>query len=91
MASSVQMVSGGSILFWLPAYLKANYGMVGESIQFPLAICYTFAMIGSIGGGWFPMYFIKKGYAAYDGRMRAMLLIAIFPPRGIAGTATGIY
>ena len=53
--------------------------MVGESIQFPLAICYTFAMIGSIGGGWFPMYFIKKGYAAYDGRMKAMLLIAIFP------------
>lgn len=66
-------------LFWLPAYLKAQYGMVGESIQFPLAICYTFAMIGSIGGGWFPMYFIRKGYAAYDGRMRAMLLIAIFP------------
>ncbi|MBO9562399.1 MAG: MFS transporter [Niastella sp.] len=66
-------------LFWLPAYLKAQYGMVGESIQFPLAICYTFAMIGSIMGGWFPMYFIKKGYAAYDGRMRAMLLIAVFP------------
>lgn len=66
-------------LFWLPAYLKAQYGMVGESIQFPLAICYTFAMIGSIGGGWFPMYFIRKGYEAYDGRMRAMLLIAVFP------------
>jgi len=66
-------------LFWLPAYLKAQYGMVGESIQFPLAICYTFAMIGSIGGGWFPMYFIRKGYAAYDGRMRAMLMIAVFP------------
>lgn len=66
-------------LFWLPAYLKAQYGMVGESIQFPLAICYTFAMIGSIGGGWFPMYFMRKGYAAYDGRMRAMLLIAVFP------------
>lgn len=66
-------------LFWLPAYLKAQYGMVGESIQLPLAVCYTFAMIGSITGGWFPMYFIRKGYQAYDGRMRAMLLIAIFP------------
>jgi ACS family hexuronate transporter-like MFS transporter len=66
-------------LFWLPAYLKAQYGMTGESIQIPLAVCYTMAMLGSISGGWFPMYFIKKGYAAYDGRMRAMLTIAVFP------------
>jgi ACS family hexuronate transporter-like MFS transporter len=66
-------------LFWLPAYLKAQYGMTGEAIQFPLAVLYTMAMIGSISGGWFPMYFIKKGYQAYDGRMRAMLLIAVFP------------
>lgn len=66
-------------LFWLPAYLKAQYGMTGESIMFPLAALYTMAMIGSIGGGALPMYFIKKGYSAYDGRMRAMLLIALFP------------
>ncbi|MGZ8556964.1 MAG: hypothetical protein ACXWWC_01455, partial [Chitinophagaceae bacterium] len=33
----------------------------------------------SIAGGWFPMYFIKKGYNAYDGRMKAMLLIAFIP------------
>lgn len=25
------------------------------------------------------MYFIKKGYAAYDGRMKAMLMIAVIP------------
>jgi ACS family hexuronate transporter-like MFS transporter len=36
-------------------------------------------MIGSVGGGWFPMYFIRKGHLVYDGRMKAMLLIAIFP------------
>jgi ACS family hexuronate transporter-like MFS transporter len=36
-------------------------------------------MFGSIGGGWFPIYFIKKGYTPYDGRMKAMLLIAIVP------------
>ena len=45
----------------------------------PLAVLYTLAMVGSIGGGWFPMYFIKKGYTAYDGRMKAMLLIASIP------------
>jgi len=66
-------------LFWLPAYLKAQYGMVDEAIMLPLAVLYTMAMVGSIAGGWFPVYFIKKGFSAYDGRMKAMLLIAIFP------------
>lgn len=66
-------------LFWLPAYLKAQYGVVGRDVMFPLAVLYTISMFGSITGGWFPMYFIKKGYKPYDGRMKAMLLIAIIP------------
>ena len=36
-------------------------------------------MIGSIGGGWFPAYFFKKGYTPYDGRMKAMLMIGVIP------------
>lgn len=66
-------------LFWLPAYLKDQYGMTGTEITLPLAVLYSMTMFGSIGGGWFPMYFIRKGYKPYDGRMRAMLLIAFFP------------
>jgi len=66
-------------LFWLPKYLEAQYGMVKTEIMLPLAFLYTMTMFGSIGGGWFPTYFIKKGYNAYDGRMKAMLLIALFP------------
>ena len=66
-------------LFWLPAYLKAQYGMDKTAIAFPLTILYSMTMFGSIYGGWFPMYFINKGYAPYDGRMKAMLLIALAP------------
>ncbi len=66
-------------LFWLPAYLKAQYGMTGMQVAFPLAVLYTMSTAGSIMGGWFPMYFIKKGYEPYAGRMRAMLLIACIP------------
>jgi ACS family hexuronate transporter-like MFS transporter len=66
-------------LFWLPAYLKAQYGIVGEDVMLPLAVLYTISMVGSITGGWFPMYFIRKGYQVYDGRMKAMLTIALFP------------
>lgn len=66
-------------LFWLPAYLKARYGIMDEAVMMPLALVYTMAMVGSIAGGWFPMYFIRKGHMVYDGRMKAMLLIAFFP------------
>ncbi|MBK9465905.1 MAG: MFS transporter, partial [Chitinophagaceae bacterium] len=66
-------------LFWLPKYLEAQYGMVKTDIMLPLAILYSMTMFGSIGGGWFPTYFIKKGYNAYDGRMKAMFIIALFP------------
>lgn len=66
-------------LFWLPSYLKAQYGMNSTEIMLPLAVLYSMTMLGSIGGGWFPAYFLKKGYNAYEGRMRAMFAIALFP------------
>ncbi|MXV49477.1 MFS transporter [Pedobacter sp. HMF7647] len=66
-------------LFWLPAYLNDQYGMSGTAVTIPLAILYSMTMVGSIGGGYFPVYFIKKGYLVYDGRMKAMLIIALFP------------
>ncbi|WP_316802544.1 MFS transporter [Pedobacter nototheniae] len=66
-------------LFWLPSYLKAQYGMEGTSISLPLFVLYSMTMIGSIGGGWFPAYFLKKGYNVYEGRMKAMFVIALFP------------
>jgi ACS family hexuronate transporter-like MFS transporter len=50
-----------------------------EDIVIPLAVLYSMTMVGSIGGGWFPAYFMNKGMNAYDGRMRAMLVIALFP------------
>jgi ACS family hexuronate transporter-like MFS transporter len=65
-------------LFWLPAYLKVQYNVTGEAVMLPLCAVYTLSMAGSITGGWFPMYFIKKGYPAYTARMRAMFVIAIF-------------
>ncbi|MCC6288016.1 MAG: MFS transporter [Chitinophagaceae bacterium] len=66
-------------LFWLPAYLKDQYHMQNTDMAIPLAVLYSMTMVGSIGGGWFPAHFIRKGYAAYDGRMKAMLIIAFIP------------
>ncbi|OXA78436.1 MFS transporter, ACS family, hexuronate transporter [Flavobacterium aquidurense] len=66
-------------LFWLPKYLEAQFGLVKTDIAFPLSVLYTMTMVGSIYGGYFPMYYINKGYNAYEGRMKAMLIIALFP------------
>lgn len=66
-------------LFWLPAFLKAQYGMTGTQVALPLAVLYTMTCVGSIAGGWFPIYFINRGHDPYGGRMRAMLAIAFFP------------
>ena len=66
-------------LFWLPAYLLAQYGLSGREIMLPLAVLYSMTMFGSIGGGRFPAYFINKGMNPYKARMTAMLIIAVFP------------
>jgi MFS transporter, ACS family, hexuronate transporter len=66
-------------LFWLPAFLKDQHGISGTAMIFPLALLYTITGVGSISGGWFPLYFIRRGYSPYDGRMKAMFVIAVIP------------
>jgi len=78
-------------LFWLPAYLKAQYGMSGVQIATPIAVLYTMTCVGSISGGWFPVFYINRGYEPYAGRMRAMLLIALFPLTVLLAQPLGHY
>lgn len=66
-------------LFWLPKYLAAQYEMKTTEFVVPLAVLYSMTMVGSIGGGWFPAYYMQRGDAPYDGRMKAMRMIAFIP------------
>ncbi len=66
-------------LFWLPDYFRKQFGMTTEEVRLPTFIVYGVAIIGSVYGGSIPMNFIRKGMAVYQARMRAMLLIAVFP------------
>jgi len=63
-------------LFWLPKFLKAEYGLAKKEIIIPVALVYTIAAFGSIFGGWLPMYFIKKGWPVFKARKTAMLIYA---------------
>jgi ACS family hexuronate transporter-like MFS transporter len=66
-------------LFWLPDYLKKQFGMTKHDVMLPTFIVYGVAIIGSIYGGSIPMTLIKKGMQVYKARMTAMFIIAVFP------------
>lgn len=67
-------------LFWLPAFLGAEYGLVGTQVSLPIAIVYTMTTLGSVAGGWLPMRLIKiDGWAAKKARKYSMLVYALLP------------
>jgi MFS transporter, ACS family, hexuronate transporter len=64
-------------LFWMPDFLEKQYGLSKTQIAFPLAFAYSVATVGSVVGGWLPMYFIKNGKTVLAARKMAMLIYAI--------------
>ncbi|MGA2173783.1 MAG: MFS transporter [Verrucomicrobiota bacterium] len=66
-------------LFWLPDYLKKQFGMTKHEVMLPTFIVYGVAIVGSVYGGIIPMTLIKRGMEVYKARMTAMFLIALFP------------
>jgi ACS family hexuronate transporter-like MFS transporter len=66
-------------LFWLPAFLKEQYGLTGTQVSIPIALVYTMTTFGSIFGGWLPKYFIEKGMDANRARKQSMFIYALFP------------
>lgn len=63
-------------LFWLPAFLEAEYGLKKTEVALPVALVYTMAGIGSIAGGYLPMALIKKNWPIFRARKTAMLIYA---------------
>ena len=77
------------LLFWLPSFLKNEYGMVGTQVSLPLALVYTMTTVGSIGGGWVSGYLIKKGWPVFKARKTSMLAFAICVVPVISAQALG--
>lgn len=76
-------------LFWLPAFLEAQYGLKGMQVSLPLIVVYALSSIGSIGGGWLPKLFIDRGMGAGRARKRSMLLYALLPLLVLFAQAAG--
>jgi len=67
------------MLFWLPDYLKKQFGMDIHHIMWPTFTVYFIAIFGSTFGGNLPRIMINRGTPVYKARMRAMFIIALFP------------
>lgn len=63
-------------LFWLPAYFSSIFHLDLTQISPELMIIYTATTVGSIGGGYFSSWLIKRGWPTLKARKSALLLFA---------------
>jgi ACS family hexuronate transporter-like MFS transporter len=64
-------------LFWLPAFLKAQYGLENTEIVLPVGLVYVMAAVGSIAGGWLPLRLISRNWPVAKARRISMLVYAL--------------
>jgi ACS family hexuronate transporter-like MFS transporter len=64
-------------LFWLPKFLKANWGIELSHLALPLIIIYVLADVGSVAGGWFSGALMARGWTVNRARKAAMLVAAL--------------
>lgn len=70
-------------LFWFPKYLADARGMTLLAIAQLAWVVYLASDIGSIGGGWFSGWLIRRGGAPVRSRMIAMTIAAVLAPLGM--------
>jgi ACS family hexuronate transporter-like MFS transporter len=64
-------------LFWFPLFMNDRFGVDLRSIGLPMIIVYLLADVGSVAGGWFSSFLIKKNWTINAARKTAMLVCAI--------------
>jgi MFS transporter, ACS family, hexuronate transporter len=72
-------------LFWLPLYLKDVRHMTDTAYANALSFIYFMACFGSLGGGWFSGFLMRRGWAKGKARKTAMLICAIAMPIAALG------
>lgn len=64
-------------LFWLPDFFESMYNVKLSGASWPVAAVYLLSTVGSIGGGWLPLYFVnKRGWSVFKARKMSMLIYA---------------
>ena len=64
-------------LFWGGKFLYDRFGLDIKGLALPLIIIYVVADVGSIFGGWFSSFFIKRGWTVNRARKTTLFLCAL--------------
>ncbi|MEO6187544.1 MAG: MFS transporter [Ginsengibacter sp.] len=64
-------------LFWLPSYFASTFHLDLTKPSIELMIIYLATTVGSIAGGYFSSWLIKKGWPTLKSRKTALLVVAI--------------
>lgn len=64
-------------LYWLPKFFSNNFHLKLTGLALPLIVVYNIAAVGSIGGGYLPALFSRRGFSMAASRKLAMLVCAI--------------
>ncbi len=65
------------LLFWLPKFLSARYGLSLLALGPPLIAIYLLADTGSVGGGWLAGHLARRGASVNRARKLTMLVCAL--------------
>ncbi|MCU1295215.1 MAG: Hexuronate transporter [Bryobacterales bacterium] len=63
-------------LYWLPKFFDSRFHLGLSHLGIPLIIIYNFSAVGSIGGGWLPAFFHRRGFGIVKARYAAMFIAA---------------
>lgn len=64
-------------LFWFPLFMNDRFGVDLRTIGLPMITVYLLADFGSVGGGWFSSFLLKRNWTVNGARKTAMLVCAI--------------
>ena len=65
------------LLYWLPKFLNETKAVSTASLGWPLIVVYLMADAGSIAGGSYSSYLVKKGKRIYPSRKLTLLICAL--------------
>lgn len=71
-------------IFWLPKYLVQARGFSMHTLELFGMIPFLGASVGSVAGGWFSGFLMRRGWSVNAGRKTAMAVCAFSMPTGIA-------
>jgi ACS family hexuronate transporter-like MFS transporter len=78
-------------LFWLPDFLKEQYGLSKTGLSAPVAVVYLIAIAGSLLGGWLPLRLANLGWPVSRARRTSMFIYACCATPVVAAQALGEY